>query len=180
MSIDCGAVSTYTDPTTGIVWVPDANFTNGGSVAKLSSSVTASVPLQTLRYFPGTNGKHCLNIGPTNISGRYLVRATFLYGNYDSASAYPTFSISLDASPWATVTIGNATNPYFNEFIAVATSSNGFVVCLVAGSTGSPFISTLELRPLVGAMYSLPYIKTSFLTTIARINFGAPSADPVR
>ncbi|CAM6119438.1 unnamed protein product [Calypogeia fissa] len=180
VSIDCGAVSTYTDPTTGIVWVPDAKYIDGGQTANLSSSVTNSVPLQTLRYFPATQGKSCYTIGPANIRTRYLVRATFLYGNYDGANTFPTFSISLDSSSWATVVIQNATYPYFNEFVATATSSDGFVVCLLPGTTGSSFISTLELRPLIGPMYLLPYINTAFLSSIVRINFGAPSADSVR
>lgn len=149
-------------------------------MANLSQSVTDSVPLQTLRYFPGTQGKYCYTIGPVNESSRYLVRATFLYGNYDGANAYPTFSISVGASPWASVTINNATFPAFNEFLAVATSSKSFVVCLLRGSTGSPFISTLELRPLTGAMYANPLAGSSFLTYVSRINFGAPNADSVR
>jgi hypothetical protein len=142
--------------------------------------VTNSVPLQTLRYFPGTQPKYCFNIGPVNVSSRYLVRATFLYGNYDGANDYPSFFISVGVSPWASVTIANATNPSFNEFIAVATSSSSLVVCLWKGTTGSPFISTLELRPLIDAMYALDYLNNNYLSYVARINFGAPSTDSVR
>lgn len=142
-------------------------------------SGAASRTFQTLRYFPGGQEKFCYGLGPLDVSSRYLVRASFLYGSYDAATAFPSFRLSLDTSPWATITIVDASTVYTEEFIAVATGTN-FTVCLYRGTTGNPFISTLELRPLAAAMYSVPYLDISFLRRTVRINFGALSDQPLR
>ncbi|BBM98977.1 hypothetical protein MPTK1_1g17720 [Marchantia polymorpha subsp. ruderalis] len=177
VSIDCGgAEAGYTDEA-GIDWVPDGDYVYNGTVANVSGA--ASRTFQTLRYFPGGQEKFCYGLGPLDVSSRYLVRASFLYGSYDAATAFPSFRLSLDTSPWATITIVDASTVYTEEFIAVATGTN-FTVCLYRGTTGNPFISTLELRPLAAAMYSVPYLDISFLRRTVRINFGALSDQPLR
>ena len=53
-------------------------------------------------------------------------------------------------------------------------------VCLSNATTGQPFISTLELRQLNGSLYYTADEASYFLSLAARINFGAPTTDPVR
>ena len=51
---------------------------------------------------------------------------------------------------------------------------------MCCATINSPFISTLELRPLNLSMYSTDFEGSFFLKVAARINFGAPSEDVVR
>ncbi|KAH0905720.1 hypothetical protein HID58_037547 [Brassica napus] len=83
ISIDCGipSRSTYKDDTTGINYVSDSSFVETG-VSK-SVSFTAQRQLQTLRSFPEGKGK------------KYLVRASFMYGNYDGENGSPEFDLFL-------------------------------------------------------------------------------------
>ncbi|KAI4992868.1 hypothetical protein ZWY2020_007181 [Hordeum vulgare] len=55
---------------------------------------------------------------------------------------------------------------------------SSFSVCLSNATTGRPFISTLELRPLNGSLYRTDGEARAFLALAARINSGAPSPDP--
>ncbi|MCI10120.1 LRR receptor-like kinase, partial [Trifolium medium] len=57
--------------------------------------------------------------------------------------------------------------------------SNSVDVCVCCATTGSPFISTLELRPLNLSMYATDFEDDFFLKVAARINFGAPTEDAV-
>ncbi|KAH1213979.1 putative LRR receptor-like serine/threonine-protein kinase [Glycine max] len=58
--------------------------------------------------------------------------------------------------------------------------SNYIDVCMCCATTGSPFISTLELRSLNLSVYATDFEGSFFLKVAARINFGAPSEDVVR
>lgn len=108
-----------------------------------------------------------------------MVRATFQYGNSGSEGTYPKFQLYLDATKWATVTVLEPDKVYVKEMIIRAPSSS-IDVCLCCATTGSPFISTLELRPLNLSMYATDFEDFFFLKVAARVSFGAPSEDPVR
>lgn len=183
ISLDCGGDQEYTD-SNNITWIPDnTSFVQTGSVATLpTANNQSSIPqsLTRLRYFPNNQSKNCYTL-PANLSTRYLIRATFLYGNYDGATTNPIFDISLDATIWATITILNATETYYQEIVAIAQSrSSTFSVCLLNVNQGTPFLSSLELRPLFGSIYGLPYLSAAYLSSMLRINFGAPSFASVR
>ncbi|GJX83181.1 leucine-rich repeat transmembrane protein kinase protein [Tanacetum coccineum] len=107
ISIDCGIVkgSTYTD------------------------NVTDFTQLTTLTSFP-ENIRNCYTLKPTEGKGyKYLIRARFMYGNYDYIDQLPVFDVYLGPDYWDTVNITSAT------------------------SRGTPFISAIELRPLGINMY---------------------------
>ncbi|KAG8079198.1 hypothetical protein GUJ93_ZPchr0007g2995 [Zizania palustris] len=63
--------------------------------------------------------------------------------------------------------------------VALAQSPT-LAVCLANATTGQPFISALELRPLNGSLYHTSFEAAFFLGLAARVNFGAPTPDPVR
>ncbi len=183
ISLDCGGDQEYTD-SNNITWIPDnTSFVQTGSVATLpTANNQSSIPqsLTRLRYFPNNQSKNCYTL-PGNLSTRYLIRATFLYGNYDGATTNPIFDISLDATIWATITILNATETYYQEIVDIAQSrSSIFSVCLLNVNQGTPFLSSLELRPLFGSIYGLSYLSAAYLSSMLRINFGAPSFASVR
>ncbi|GMP57760.1 hypothetical protein CsSME_00021701 [Camellia sinensis var. sinensis] len=58
--------------------------------------------------------------------------------------------------------------------------SNSIDVCLCCATTGSPFISTLELRPLNLSMYATDFEDDFYMKVAARVNFGAPTKEAVR
>lgn len=178
ISIDCGGTTYFTDTTTGLQWIPDAGSVTGGTAVKINVSTESRQQYQSLRYFPPDNNKYCYTLNTTERT-RYLVRATFLYGNFDNSSAYPKFKLYLDTTRWATITIATATDIIVEEIILRAASS-AINVCVLDASTGIPFISTLELRVLNDSMYATDFEEDFFLKVTARINFGASSKEPIR
>ncbi|KAF3772142.1 putative LRR receptor-like serine/threonine-protein kinase [Nymphaea thermarum] len=175
VSIDCGGTEIYTDEI-GLKWNPD-NFTYG-ETANISVAGESRKQYQTLRHFPRDGKKYCHTLNVK--SGiRYLVRATFLYGHFDSSRVFPKFDISIGPTHWSTVDIFDANTTEILEAILLA-NSDSISVCLSNASTGVPFISTLELRQFNYTMYSTDYEDQYFLSVSARINFGTDDTTPVR
>uniref|UniRef100_A0A0D9XVY0 non-specific serine/threonine protein kinase n=1 Tax=Leersia perrieri TaxID=77586 RepID=A0A0D9XVY0_9ORYZ len=180
ISLDCGGDDDYTDGI-GIQWTSDAKFVFGGQKASLlveNEVLQQQQQYTTVRSFPADNRKYCYTMNVRNRT-RYLVRATFLYGNFDNSNVYPKFDLSLGATPWTTVVIDDATTPVVQEAIILAAAPT-LSVCLSNASTGQPFISTLELRQFNGSLYYTTDEKQFFLRLSARINFGAESNASVR
>ncbi|KAK0574985.1 hypothetical protein LWI29_032107 [Acer saccharum] len=132
------------------------------------------------RDFPiDSSKKYCYTLS-TKERRRYIVRATFQYGNLGSdQDTYPKFKLYLDATLWSTVTVLDGSRVYVKEMI-IRAPSNSIDVCICCATTGTPFISTLELRPLNLSMYATDFEDNFFLKVAARINFGAPSKDAIR
>ncbi|KAI9169509.1 hypothetical protein LWI28_013367 [Acer negundo] len=132
------------------------------------------------RDFPiDSSKKYCYTLS-TKERRRYIVRATFQYGNLGSdQDTFPKFKLYLDATQWSTVTVLDGSRIYVKEMI-IRAPSNSIDVCICCATTGTPFISTLELRPLNLSMYATDFEDKFFLKVAARINFGAPSKDAIR
>ncbi|KAL5204084.1 hypothetical protein ABZP36_008955 [Zizania latifolia] len=178
ISLDCGGEDDYTDDI-GIQWTSDAKFVSaGGQTAKLLVQNDLHKQYTSIRYFPADSTKYCYTMNVRNRT-RYLVRATFLYGNFDNSNVYPKFDLSIGATSWTTVVIDDATTPVVEEAIILAAAPT-LSVCLSNASTGQPFISTLELRQFNGSLYYTTDEKQFFLRLSARINFGAESNASVR
>lgn len=175
VSINCGGAG-YTDEL-GIEWQPDTPLVYG-SVANISVANETRQQYMTLRHFPADERKYCYQLNVTRRT-RYLIRATFLYGNFDNNNVYPKFDLSLGATRWSTVAISDATTPEVRELIFLALDPT-ISVCLSNATTGQPFISTLELRQFNGSMYITEDENQFFLSVSARINFGSTSDAPVR
>lgn len=178
VSIDCGGADNYTDPENGLTWASDAELNRHGNVAVVNSTNEINPQYRSYRYFPADNKKYCYTLSTTE-RRRYLVRATFLYGDSNGDNPYPMFELYLDSTHWSTIKIKDASRVYNEEMIVRALSSS-LQVCLCCASTGYPFISTLELRPLNDSMYMTEYEDSFFLKVAARVNFGAMTMDPIR
>ncbi|KAK1360229.1 Root hair specific 16 [Heracleum sosnowskyi] len=158
VSIDCGLPegSDYKESTTGIYYESDANLIDSGESKSLSSSFSSEKYLSSVRSFP-QGKKNCYTIQPSPGKGhKYLIRATFLYGNYDSLNQFPTFDLNLGPDTWSNVIIRGHLIPVEKEIIHVL-SSDYLHVCLIKTGTTTPFISALELRPLdnTDSMYTI-------------------------
>ncbi|KAA8518805.1 hypothetical protein F0562_016421 [Nyssa sinensis] len=176
VSLDCGGNDTFTDDL-GLEWTPDDQLLYGETTT-ISVANQTGKQYMTLRHFPADARKYCYTLNVTTRT-RYLVRATFLYGNFDNNNVYPKFDISLGATHWATIVISDANTIEVQELIFLA-SDPSISVCLSNATTGQPFISTLELRQFNGSIYLTQYENQYYLSVSARINFGADSEAPVR
>uniref|UniRef100_A0A7N0UUS0 non-specific serine/threonine protein kinase n=1 Tax=Kalanchoe fedtschenkoi TaxID=63787 RepID=A0A7N0UUS0_KALFE len=183
VSIDCGGSESYTDPLNGLSWSSDRDMIGFGESVKVTDDPAAGTatgkPYQWRRDFPNDSGsKYCYKLG-TEEHRRYLIRATFKYGSLEDQETYPKFRLYLDATQWATVIVEDGSRVYVKEIIIRAVSSS-VDVCLCCATTGSPFISTLELRPLNLSMYATDFEDSFFLKVAARVNFGALNKDVIR
>ncbi|KAF2292822.1 hypothetical protein GH714_029197 [Hevea brasiliensis] len=178
ISIDCGSTSNYTDPRTGLEWISDNGIMNHGKPVEVKNPNGKWVQYRRRRDFPIDSKKYCYNLS-TKERRRYIVRATFQYGRLENEDSFPKFELYLDATKWSTVTILDASRIYVEEMIIRAPSSS-IDVCICCATTGSPFISTVELRPLNLSMYATDYEDSFFLKLAARVNFGAPTEDALR
>ncbi|KAJ8438584.1 hypothetical protein Cgig2_024673 [Carnegiea gigantea] len=176
ISIDCGGTGNYTDERSGLSWISDSGMMSNGKTVKNPNADWE--PYQNRRDFPTDDKKYCYTLA-TQERRRYLIRATFLYGSTEDVDTYPSFQLYLDATKWATVTIFDGSRTYVEEMI-IRASSSSVDACLCCATTGSPFISTLELRPLNLSMYATDYEDNFYLKVAARVNFGAPTKDSVR
>ncbi|XP_014499513.1 LRR receptor-like serine/threonine-protein kinase IOS1 [Vigna radiata var. radiata] len=154
ISIDCGATEdvTYTESTTGINYTSDANLINTGVSKSIETDLKQRYQRQmwTVRSFP-EGKRNCYKINITRGS-KYLIRVSFLYGNYDDLDKTPEFDIHLGANLWGTVSINNGSNEVDKEIIHVP-SLDYLQLCLVDTGHGTPFISVIELRTLPNNLY---------------------------
>ncbi|PWA87672.1 leucine-rich repeat transmembrane protein kinase protein [Artemisia annua] len=172
ISIDCGIAqgTNYTDNKTGLNYVSDAGFLESGVSQKILPTYNfpnLDIVYTTLTSFPqGT--RNCYTLRPKQGKGnRYLIRARFHYGNYDSKGQPPQFDLYLGSDLWSTIRF-NAMLPVNYEIIHL-TSSDYIYVCLVNIGLGTPFISALELRLLDSSMYAN---QLQSLITFNRVNYG--------
>ncbi|KAI3896006.1 hypothetical protein MKW92_017969 [Papaver armeniacum] len=178
MSLNCGGGEDFTD-NIGLEWKSDTNF-SFGERASISVPNETRKQYMSVRYFPADARKYCYTLNVKRKT-RYLIRTTFLYGNFDSTSnVYPTFDISLGATHWSTIVISDANTIEVRELIILANSPT-ISVCLSNATTGQPFVSTIELRQFNGAIYYTHGQENEFFLAVsARINFGALTQDPIR
>ncbi|XP_022948905.1 probable LRR receptor-like serine/threonine-protein kinase At1g07560 isoform X2 [Cucurbita moschata] len=169
ISIDCGSNSSYTEPITGLNYVPDSEFINTGIITSLpSSSGLSNVQKQlwNLRSFPqGT--RNCYNV-PVKVGTKYLIRASFLYDNYDAKNTVPEFDLHFGPNLWVNVKLELPENIIHEEIIHITTSNNA-QVCLVNTDKGTPFVSALEFRPLELSSYKTV---SGSLATFLRLDIG--------
>ena len=173
ISIDCGATSSYVDQTTGLVWNTDTNYTSGGqNDATVPGALAYSASFSTLRYFPKPQ-KYCYELPGTTPNASYMIRHSYWYGNYDGLAKPPSFNVALDASLAANINVSGLSLPYVMEHFYKA-RKNSITFCLYRDATNStPFISSLELRPLqTGAYEQKTLTDGNALLAPFRLNYG--------
>ena len=182
VSIDCGmdAGGSITDNITGIVYQPDTQFIDTGINYEIPKSYLTpySLPqLGTLRSFPD-GVRNCYTINQVNQGEKYLIRAFFMYGNYDgqdsaSIGSPLQFDLHLGVNYWKTVNITYPFSVYPVEIITVA-KDDYFSVCLVKTGSGTPFISSLELRLMdsVDVYKDVNQSNSLVLSGFDRVNIG--------
>ncbi|XP_047339203.1 probable LRR receptor-like serine/threonine-protein kinase At4g29180 [Impatiens glandulifera] len=179
ISIDCGSPDhlSYDDPDTGIKYTSDNSFINAGISKNISTEyqypkiLNQSLPLSDLKSFPNGN-KNCYSLRSNRPKGSLnLLRASFIYGNYDNQSKLPEFDLYLDVSYWFTVKFTSFSEIVITEVISVSQSDTTYV-CLINKGLGTPFISSLELRPLTSSIYNLELGTNGLLVLFNRFDIG--------
>nr|XP_009407026.1 PREDICTED: putative leucine-rich repeat receptor-like serine/threonine-protein kinase At2g19230 [Musa acuminata subsp. malaccensis] len=182
--LDCGygrdAQAYYVDQSSGITYVSDAPYIDSGEIHNISS-VDALVKLPqrflTVRSFP-SGARNCYTFKSMTPRLKYLIRASFLYGNYDSKnSSSVQFDLHLDVNFWKTMTVTSRKVSYYTETIMEATTDL-ISVCLVNTGRGTPFISSLQLRPLNRTIYPVVNASLSLILS-SRFDMGL-TGEPVR
>ncbi|CAL4978957.1 unnamed protein product [Urochloa decumbens] len=174
ISIDCGLPGTvsYVDEETSLSYAPDAAFTDTGSNHDISDDyITPELSRihRNVRSFP--DGKrNCYTLRSLMAGSKYLVRATFKYGDYDRLSRPPIFDLYVGVNFMSEVNISDPDAVVILEAVVVVVD-DVVQVCLVNTGTGTPFISGLELRPLKDSLYPQANA-TQGLLLLGRRNFG--------
>ncbi|XP_059458237.1 putative leucine-rich repeat receptor-like serine/threonine-protein kinase At2g19230 [Corylus avellana] len=167
ISIDCGTDEDSIDKETGIPYKFDKELVNTGIVQTISPNWSGYITqqLKTLRSFP-VGSRNCYTLRPEQAkNNNYMIRAQFLYGNYDGKNQTPIFDLYLGANWWTTM---NSSGPVYSEII-YAPSTDYIDVCLVKTGDGVPFISSLELRHLDNSIYQTQY---GALSNVMRYDIG--------
>ncbi|XP_073006570.1 senescence-induced receptor-like serine/threonine-protein kinase [Typha latifolia] len=186
-SIDCGATSNSIDDSTGIEYTTDDQLIDTGTNYNIASNyINSSLPKQylTVRSFP-QGGRNCYTLHAIK-NYKYLLRAGFMYGNYDGnnslqANSDPLlFDLYIGVFLWKTVNIASTSDAYVYEAITVALGD--FVsVCLMrrSNSSSTPFISFLEMRQLKSVLYPAA-TPSDYIVFSERLNLGATTPDIIR
>uniref|UniRef100_J3L540 Protein kinase domain-containing protein n=1 Tax=Oryza brachyantha TaxID=4533 RepID=J3L540_ORYBR len=181
VSIDCGYTnsSDYVDEKTNLTYDSDERYVEGGknfSIRAEHMKDAANKQEQTLRSFPDGQ-RNCYTL-PTDSGKKYLIRATFTYGNYDELNSSKNgspflFGLHIGVNFWTEVNLTNwnPSNTVWKEAITVAPDTS-IHVCLINLESGIPFMSTLDLRPLQDTMYPFVNVSTS-VSSFSRLRFGS-------
>lgn len=167
--IDCGIDpnSSYVDRILGLRYVSDDQFIDTGVNYAVPMANVPSYLAQrywTLRSFP-EGSRNCYTFKSISQGSKYIIRAVFLYGNYDSKnSSFVQFDLYLGVNLWKTINLTDPTENIFTETISEATA-DVISVCLVNTGHGTPFISGLDLRPVPTSLY--PQVNS--LTTLVNL-----------
>ncbi|KAF8046075.1 hypothetical protein N665_4042s0004 [Sinapis alba] len=176
INVDCGLSryeSPYLELNTRLIYTTDADLVKSGESGRIDKIFETMYerPYWTVRSFPKPE-RNCYEIN-TERKTTYLIRAKFLYGNYDGRNTVPSFDLYLGPNLW-TVVEANSTA---KEIIHHTTSQSSLQICLVNTGSGTPFINVLELRPLDREAYRTP---SGSLKMLFRRYLGNPEGDMIR
>ncbi|KAE8699448.1 putative leucine-rich repeat receptor-like protein kinase [Hibiscus syriacus] len=174
ISLDCGLSEdlSYTDSTTDIYYISDESYIQTGITKRISSEYSKVYQQMywTVRSFP-QGDQNCYNF-TLRKGDKYIIRVSFLYGNYDGKNTVPQFDIRLGPNLWATVNLDNTSRSW--EIIHVL-QSKYLYVCFVNTGNGVPFVSVLELRLLTNTTLYTSQFQTESLSLWRRLDVGLPS-----
>ena len=156
---------------TGINYISDAKFIDTGVTKRITPTNNIKQELEYLRSFP-SGVRNCYRINVTSGGTKYLIRASFYYGNYDGLNKPPQFDLHFGPNVLATVRFSNNTSHFTYREIIYTPSQDYIQPCLVNTGNGTPFISVIELRTLNNTAY-LTYPANSVLSFWRRSDVGS-------
>ncbi|KFK27504.1 hypothetical protein AALP_AA8G391600 [Arabis alpina] len=154
INLDCGQPSNepYEEEKTGLQFTSDATFIQSGETGKVEINMEGRYlkPYRMLRYFP-EGRRNCYNL-KVEKGRNHLIRAWFMYGNYDGLHSSPKFDLYLGPNRWSTIDLEGQVDGTRKEILHIPTS-NSLQICLVQTGTTIPMISALEIRPMRNDSY---------------------------
>lgn len=152
MSLSCGGRTSFRD-SSNISWVPDTTYVTTGKTTTITYSEGSSSLNISARFFPNSGRRKCYRIPANNSTTLVLVRAKFVYKNYDGLGKPPKFYVSIGTSIASTINLAED-DPWSEEFLWTV-NMDTLPFCLIAmPKGGSPVISSLEIRPLPQGAYT--------------------------
>ncbi|XP_031265600.1 putative leucine-rich repeat receptor-like protein kinase At2g19210 isoform X2 [Pistacia vera] len=182
ISIDCGLPLgfSYTDEITDIIYTSDEELINTGVNKSISSKFKSGIlpkTLENVRSFP-QGERNCYTLKPLEGNDTiYLIRALFMYGDYDDDDKLPEFDLYVGVNRWDNVRFDNASHVVIKEIIHLALTGEIYV-CLLNIGKGTPFISALELRHFHNTIYRTQ--PESALVLYRRLDVGSTTNQTVR
>ncbi|XP_019196779.1 PREDICTED: putative leucine-rich repeat receptor-like protein kinase At2g19210 isoform X2 [Ipomoea nil] len=189
ITLNCGGEN-FTDETTDLRYTSDWSFIgdNNNAVRNTVSSQyfkdrgVESVDTQWTSVTSFPKGiRNCYTLRPAQGKlNKYLIRARFVYGNYDGNAdkQLPQFDLHLGVQSWDTVVFDPKDDPSIVDKEIIHTPSSDLIhVCLVNTGLGTPFISVLELRPLKISMY--PDVSAGWSMMMKKQRFDIGSTSPL-
>ncbi|KAJ4797475.1 Leucine-rich repeat protein kinase family protein [Rhynchospora pubera] len=182
VSIDCGLPEKDISSTLTrtLTYSSDAQFIDAGTNYNISAEYitpTLSPQYFNVRSFK-TGIRNCYTIKYLVAGLKYLVRATFMYGNYDGLNKEVVFDLHIGVNYWKTINISDPGKTTIAEVIFVC-PVDYIQVCLVNTGLGIPFISSLDLRPIKNHLY--PAVNSSqSLVLVRRLNAGPTDTTIIR
>ncbi|CAG7910522.1 unnamed protein product [Brassica rapa] len=190
ISLDCGLPaeelsSPYDEPSTGLRFSSDAAYIQSGQTGSIQPNRESQYlkPYRRLRYFPN-GSRNCYNLNVEKGS-KYLVRAFFVYENYDGLNIKPKFDLYLGPNLWSTIDFQEPEEDVRRVEMLHIPTSNSLQICLVKNGTTTPLISTLEIRPVKTTIYETVsgslnlYLRTFFNKSDTYIRYPSDRYDRV-
>ncbi|KAJ9692165.1 hypothetical protein PVL29_011304 [Vitis rotundifolia] len=116
-----------------------------------------------VKSFP-EGAKNCYTLRPQQGKDhKYLIRASFMYGNYDSKNQLPVFKLYVGVNEWDTVKFNNSYDVVRKEIIHVPRTDHIYVC--------------LELRQLNNSIYTT---QSGSLILFRRLDIGSKTSQTVR
>ncbi|XP_002521090.2 probable LRR receptor-like serine/threonine-protein kinase At5g48740 [Ricinus communis] len=151
LSLSCGGTTNFTD-SSNISWVSDSAYISIGNTTTINYIEGTSSFTVPVRFFQDLKGRKCYKLPLTNVSSVVLVRAQFVYKNYDRLGKPPAFSVSLGTAVTSTVNL-TINDPWTEEFVWPVNKDTVSFCLHAIPDGGSPVISSLEIRPLPQGAY---------------------------
>ncbi|XP_062020434.1 probable LRR receptor-like serine/threonine-protein kinase At5g48740 [Rosa rugosa] len=152
LSLTCGGTMNYTD-SSNISWIRDNEFIATGNTTTISYIEGTSSFTVPVRFFPILQSHNCYRLPVSNVSFLVLVRAQFVYKDYDGLGKPPSFSVSLGTAIVSTIDL-RKTDPWIEEFLWPVDKDTVSFCLHNIPDRGTPVITSIEVRPLPQGAYT--------------------------
>eukprot|EP00271_Cylindrocystis_brebissonii_P005267 TRINITY_DN17221_c0_g1_i1.p1 TRINITY_DN17221_c0_g1~~TRINITY_DN17221_c0_g1_i1.p1 ORF type:complete len:1052 (+),score=187.57 TRINITY_DN17221_c0_g1_i1:647-3802(+) len=187
--IDCGNPVGVVEAATGITWLADDDsFTTAGTFHRIGTPFLGDPPLSdvdaTLRSW--TDGDSCYQIPVSNETGRYLIRLSFAYNNYDntylaglSTNELPNVGVSIEENFVEAIYFPDKIAPaYYTDYVATVADGNASL-CFIplpssadASGLSPSFVNSIQVIPVVSNLFGASRSGV-LMSNWIRINAGA-------
>ncbi|CAI5466249.1 unnamed protein product, partial [Closterium sp. Yama58-4] len=175
ISIDCGYQGRPYPSPLGFTWQPDPPTVPGTPAVITGISPDAgSVMLTTelsLRAFNNDRDVNCYHVTLT-AAGRYLVRLTFWYKNYDGENSPPVFNVTIGPGSAGQVDLRPIGDTLYTLEAIATVRDAAMPICLQRVGDAPPIINAIEIRPLPPLSYSYQQLKADVLLVWWRFTCG--------